>query len=228
MHGRASRSEGRGTRRGLFVCLGLMASGCIAPVAAPPLETTVSVGRASGASVATAGRETGRTEARVLDVRTTFQPAQVADRAQARRYDIGLGYFVQLDDEDELDFLRHGPYLDIGYNPWLRRRKRGGALRLSVHGSAELVLDTAEEMRLGAGGSLAATFEAVGHGRGAFAFGDSGVAVAGAATGEASVGLTVAVAYRVLEGEGWWTTTAGFTVRTPAFAAIAVGIPKRF
>lgn len=213
--------------RAVLVLVALGAGGCLAPVAAPPLETTVSVGRVSGPGVS-AGDEAAPSSARVLDIRSTFQPAQVMDRHQARRYDIGLGYFVQLDDEEDLDFLRHGPYLEVGYNPWLKRRKRGGALRLSVHGSGELVLDTTDHMRIGGGASLAATFEAVGHARGAFAFGDSGVAVAGAATGEGGLGLTVAVAYRVLEGESWWTTTAGITVRTPSFAALAVGIPKRF
>lgn len=202
--------------RGLFLALPA-ATACV-PFLVPP--TRVSVGRAAHAERAP-GSSTPESQQSVTVLRAAAHPLDLADGAEERVVDVGLGYQAEfVSAEATPPSTVHGPYLELGAYPLRARLGSGVGLRGGAYGTID-GLWRSDSRDSGLGGSLGLLLELAGNSQGAFAgSGSDGSAVAGYARGRWGVGLWGSAALRDFEDGAYRTVAAGVSVRIPLLAGV--------
>lgn len=215
------------TRPLLALGLVMLATACVAPIAAPPLRIAAAPARSGGALAsapsvadATSGAELPPVG---LEVRATVEPLAGFESLANRRGDVGIGYLLFAPTPSLPRTEIHGAILEGAVH--LRRFAFGhGFARLSLRAGAEVLVRADGTGGGGVHGSL--DLELGRYGRDSFTSrGRSGFAT-GVYAGETSIGLFVGGSYRRLEDAAGATAQMGLTLRTPAILGVGAGIPN--
>lgn len=219
--------------------------GCV-PVAMFPSEHRLATGLVGGAM---RGAETEPTHAEGgahFTYRGTISPLAMVPQLWDRDFDFGLGYFLMV---SEVGSLQHGPTLDLSYfvvretfderpvceagvvpnpkTPPCRPADEHQLFRFALRAEADLRFSDAERNAVGFGGRLGVRFdfswldaepqpaESVGS-RGGFV---------GVTWGEYGLAVDVLGGGGFVGAQAYGEFVIGLTLRAPAIAGIAIGVP---
>jgi hypothetical protein len=215
-----------------MVALGVSLLGGCLPFVSPPAKLSL----AGGATPAPISEPSSvdKQPGGVIEFRAALQPLDVSESLHDRRFDLGLGY-VASDAYWDTSVGTQGPFLELEYFPWQKRKDLKPRLRWGVRGSADLLFMTVGgEREIGFGALAGFGFEYTGFaGLTPFAAplssnddsdddtdGDTDGAIIGIAHGEWSIGMFAGVEVRNIASQTGFAGLLGIEGRLPLGAGI--------
>jgi hypothetical protein len=197
--------------------LGTPLPGCL-PFLTPPAR--ISLGRATHTDRAP-GSTSAESQQEITVLRAAAHPLDLADDAESRVLDVGLGYQAEFaPPETSTVGTVHGPFLELGAYPLSAQLGSGVGLRGGAYGTVDGLWRTGSS-NPGLGGSLGLLVELAGNSEGAFAGSSSdGSAIAGYARGRWGVGLWGSGSLRDFQDGAYRVVAAGVSVRIPLLAGV--------
>jgi len=205
--------------------------GCL-PFVSPPAKLSL----AGGATPAPVADPSGveKQPGGVVEFRAALQPLDVTESLHDRRFDFGLGY-VASDAYGDTSALTQGPFVELEYFPWQKRKDLRPRVRWGVRGSADLLFATVGgEREIGFGALAGFGFEYTGFaGLAPFVApmhsndnldgdsdGDNDGAIIGIAHGEWSIGMFAGVEVKNIASQTAFAGLLGVEGRLPFGAGI--------
>jgi hypothetical protein len=209
--------------------------GCL-PFVSPPAKLSLA-GGATPAPISdpsSVEKQTGG----VIEFRAALQPLDLTESLHDRRFDLGLGY-VASDAYWDTSVGTHGPFLELEYFPWQKRKDLRPRVRWGLRGSADLLFATVGgEREIGFGALAGFGFEYTGFaGLSPFAAplyshddtdsdsdgdidGDADGVIIGVAHGEWSIGMFAGVEVKNIASQTAFAGLLGVEGRLPIGAGI--------
>jgi hypothetical protein len=202
-----------------------LCAGCF-PFVSPPAKLSFAGGATPAPITNPSGAE--KKPRGVGEFRAAVQPLGLSESLHDRRFDVGIGYVAHEAFTGDTSVFTQGPYLELDYFPWQRRKQLEHRLRFGARASADLLFaNIAGQSELGFGGLVGFGFEYTGF-AGATPFvaptqandGEQDGAIIGVAHGEWSIGLFAGVGVRNVAGQTAFAGLLGLEGRLPFSAGI--------
>jgi hypothetical protein len=164
----------------------------------------------------------------VGEFRAAIQPLGLSESLHDRRFDLGVGYVAHDAFTGDTSVFTQGPYVELDYFPWQRRKHLEHRIRWGARASADLLFaDIEGANELGFGGLVGFGFEYTGF-AGLTPFvtptqsndGEKDGALIGVAHGEWSIGVFAGASVRHVAGQTAFAGLLGLEGRLPFAAGI--------